>query len=601
MRYSSSGIIEQIRGRIDIVQLMREYGVSLRRSGRNWIGRCPFHPDDTPSFSVSAEKGLYHCFGCGASGNIVTFVSQRENIPYSEALQRLAQRAGIPWERAASGDPAGEEERILRANRFAAEQFHAWLFDRREGRAALEYLRARGLSEETIRTLKLGYAPDRWDALLETMSRAGFSLDLLVGAGLVRRNENGRCYDVFRNRILFPIEDLQGRVVAFGGRLLGEGDQPKYLNTPETLVYRKSETLYLLHRSRRAIYEEKAVLVCEGYMDAIALWQAGFQNVVASLGTALSASHARLLKRFAHEVLFLFDGDEAGRRAILRGAPHFLAEEFRVLVVLLPEGSDPDEFLRSQGVEALRERVRSARPLIEFLIEEFARTAPGSGLDGKMAVLGEMAELLRHVSSPVRLREYAEQLAVALDLEPEDVRAELQKLGVRLRRSRQRAAPRPSAVSSNLESIEAQLLQALLIAPEYIPEVFGEISPSDFRDPVHQEIARLLWAVEREWGSLDPEALLERCEGTPLHAPLARLWMEAEELPEIHLRIRGCVVRLLQRSLQETEQEALRLLQSGEEVDEETLARELAERVRLRRAAHQRLLEINVQTPSKEG
>ena len=278
--------ISLIRSRVDLVRIVEESGVALRRTGKNFVGKCPFHQDDTPSFSVSPDNQFYKCFGCGAGGTVFTYVEQREQMSFPEAVRKLAARAGIAVAEE-SDDRSSDEQDVSAANRFAREHFHEWLMDDDAGKPAREYLIGRGITVETMEELTLGYAPEGWDNLLKAMTGAGFSVEALLAAGLLRENDRGRRYDYFRDRIIFPIHDPGGRPVAFGGRALDDAT-PKYLNSPETAVYTKGNVLYFLDRARRPMQDQRMALVAEGYMDVIALYQAGVRNVVASLGTALS-------------------------------------------------------------------------------------------------------------------------------------------------------------------------------------------------------------------------------------------------------------------------------------------------------------------------
>lgn len=570
--------LERIRERIDLVRLVEESGVVLRRAGKNYIGKCPFHRDDTPSFSVSPEKQLYHCFGCGASGTVFTFVAKRENLDFEEAVRKLAARVGVPLEETLATPP--EEQQILAANRLARELWYARLLDPEEGRAAREYLAERGIRDETIREQKLGYSPPAWDFLLNAMVRHGFSEDLLVKAGLLRQREGGGYYDYFRNRILFPILNERGDVVAFGGRALND-ESPKYLNSPETPLYKKNEVLYFLSFARSAIQEEGRALITEGYFDAISLYQAGIKNVVASLGTALSETHARLLKRLCEEVMFVFDGDEAGHRAVLRGAPVFLGEGFRVRICVLPAGDDPDTFVRREGASAFRLRVENAVNLVEFQIRRFASNP--SDPESKLAFVRDLAELLRPIPSALLVREYAQMAADDLDLSPEDVLDELRRRGVSVRASASKVpVPRQKSLTIRLQ-LERKLLARMLALPAAIPNVFERLSPGDFEDDLHREVARILWLHAREAEPVDVRRLMESCYDDAVRELLAQLALMRTP-PDVRAEIDACVEKLEHQILKQSE--ALYLIEEVKEEnpDEILIARELLQLTQQRRA-----------------
>jgi DNA primase len=575
--------IERIRSRVDLVRLVEEAGVTLRRSGKNYIGRCPFHQDDSPSFSVSAERQLYHCFGCGASGTVFTFLARREGIPFEETVQRLAARAGVSLDEVKGGPLSPEEDQVVAACRFAREFFHERLVRDERGRSAREYLAARGVREETVREFRLGYAPDEWDVLLRAMRGNGFHAQVLVLAGLVREREGGGHYDYFRNRVIFPILDVQGEVVAFGGRALDDDATPKYLNSPDTPLYHKSDVLYLLHHARPAIREEGRVLVAEGYLDALIPYQEGIRNVVASLGTALSESHARLLRRTTDEVVFLFDGDAAGTRAVLRGAPAFLREGFRVKVAVLPAGTDPDSFVRREGAAALAHRVAESVHLVEFQIRALAREQDLSGPDGKLSVIRQVAELLRQIPSPVLLREYSRRLATELDVHPKDVWTELRRAGVAFRTPPpEEPAERGRRVGTRVRK-ERRLLSCLLASPENVLRVFEQLTPADFTEPAHREVARLLWLNAREADRTDSYLLMDTCYDEDVRALMATLLLEARPLPHIEEEVDGWVKELAIDTLRELERQHLATHAEGGRAEDPALAKTLADLARERR------------------
>jgi DNA primase len=572
--------IERIRGRVDLVRLVEEAGVVLRQSGKNYIGKCPFHQDDSPSFSVSSEKQLYHCFGCGASGTVFTFVAKRENLDFENAVRKLAARAGIPLEDVKGAPPAPEEQQLLAANRYARELWHARLLDAEGGQIAREYLTRRGLRDETVRELQIGYAPDDWDFLLNAMRRQGFSEDLLFKGGLVRRRDDGGHYDYFRNRIVFPILNDRGDVVAFGGRAIDDA-KPKYLNSPDTPLYKKSDVLYFLHECRPAIQEAGRALITEGYLDAISLYQAGVKNVVASLGTALSETHARLLKRSCEEVVFVFDGDEAGHRAVLRGAPVFLGEDFKVRICILPDGLDPDDFVRREGASAFRSRVADAVNLVEFQIRRFA--SDPSEPDAKRSFVRELADLLRPIKSPILVKEYALMTADAFDLSVQDVWEELRRYGVSVRASAPKGdSPRRPKTSARL-LVERKLLAWMLASPSAIAGVFERLSPGDFQNERHQEIARIVWLGARESDRLDPRLLIETCDDEEIRELLAQLVLMRTP-PDVQAEIDACVAKLERDALKRMEVLYLDEKLKEDCVDETTVARELLELAKQRRS-----------------
>ena len=378
MRYSDD-IIEEVRMKNDIVDVISQY-VKLTRKGSSYFGLCPFHNEKTPSFSVTPSKQMYYCFGCGAGGNVYNFIMEYENYSFGEALSHLADRAGvelpkIEYSREAK-EKAEQRAALLEINKLAAQYFYYQL-RRESGKTAHGYLLGRGLSEETIRKFGLGYSDKYSDDLYKYLKSKGYSDDLLRESGLFNVDERRGMYDKFWNRVIFPIMDVNNRVIGFGGRVMGDG-KPKYLNSPETKIFDKSRNLYGLNVARTT--RKNYLILCEGYMDVIAMHQAGFTNAVASLGTALTSGHASLVKRYTKEVLLLYDSDGAGVRAALRAIPILREAGVTSRVVSLKPWKDPDEFIKNEGAEAFEERLNQAMDSFMFRVhiaeQDFAMDAP---------------------------------------------------------------------------------------------------------------------------------------------------------------------------------------------------------------------------------
>ncbi|MCS7170029.1 MAG: DNA primase, partial [Candidatus Kapabacteria bacterium] len=357
-------VIEQVRQQVDLVELVGEV-VLLKRVGKNYAGLCPFHREDTPSFFVQPERGIFKCFGCGKGGNAITFVMEYYRLAFPEAVRFLAERFGIalPEEAIKGGEKQGELARsVYQALQAAASYYHEALF-RPEGTDALAYVTSRGLQESTLRRFGVGYAPETWDALLRYLHQRGFDEAVLEEAGLVNRSERGGVYDRFRHRLMFPIHDTIGRVVGFGARRLREEEAtPKYLNSPATPVYDKGRLLYGLYHARDALRTNGYAVLVEGYMDVLTLHQAGIATAVATAGTALTVEQLRLLRRYCRQLFVIYDADRAGQQATLRALELALQEGFEVKITLLPEGEDPDSFVRAQGAKALRLRLDHSVP-----------------------------------------------------------------------------------------------------------------------------------------------------------------------------------------------------------------------------------------------
>ena len=395
MRFTDD-FIEKIKDSTDIVAVVGEY-VQLKKAGSSWKGLCPFHREKSPSFIVSPSRRSYHCFGCGKGGNVLTFLMALENLPFPEAVKALAQRAGLPLPMVehdeASEARERERERRWEMNESAAKFFQAHLKSD-EGSAARDYLIKRGLDDAAAESLGIGWAPAGWDTLKNAALKKGYKPEELVSAGLLVKNEEkGSVYDKFRDRVIFPVRDTFGRILAFGGRALGDGE-PKYLNSPETAVFKKGECLYLLDAAKDAVREEGRALVVEGYFDAIALHLHGFTNAVATLGTALTRDHARLLKRYAPEVVVLYDADAAGQAAAKRGIEPLLSEGLRTRVLTLPDAKDPDEYLQKHPKDDLAVLVTGAPDYFRWRAAGLKPSLAGKPREDVFRALRELTPLM---------------------------------------------------------------------------------------------------------------------------------------------------------------------------------------------------------------
>ena len=398
--FYSDDIVEEVRTRNDIVDVISEY-TGLKKAGNSYKCCCPFHNEKTPSFTVSKEKQMYHCFGCGAGGNVYTFVMKYENFTFQEAIQFLAKRAGItlPEKELTPAEKAkiGKKQAILEANKMAAAYFHYLLTKTERGSNAYKYYRERGYTDETIMKFGLGYADIYSDDLYKFLKSKGFSEEVLRDAGLVEIDERRGVHDVFWNRVIVPIADINDKIIAFGGRVLGDG-LPKYVNTKETDVFSKSRNLFAMNIARKS--RRRGVILCEGYMDVIAQHQAGFDNAIASLGTAFTEAQAGLIKRYTGEVYLAYDNDEAGRKALMRAIEILRNHDMIQRVISLAPYKDPDEFIKNMGKEAYEERIRDAIPGRIFEIDRIASGYNLSDPDEKTKFMHSAATLLAGIEDP---------------------------------------------------------------------------------------------------------------------------------------------------------------------------------------------------------
>ena len=486
---------ERIRNAVDIVEVVGER-VPLKKAGKNFVARCPFHTEKTPSFNVNPERQIYHCFGCGVGGDVFAFVMAYDKVSFPEALRALAERAGIPLTDERSVRRKVQEDAhdiYYQANALAREFFVATLADPKAGAHACTYLASRGLTNETIRKFGLGYAPDTWDGFLNLARSKGLSPKVLIEAGLLVKGERGTTYDRFRGRITFPIVNPSGRVVAFGARTLDPEGQPKYLNSSESPVYQKGRLLYGLFHARDAIREQGYAMVVEGYMDVIGLAQAGLGNVVATCGTALSREHGDTLRRHTERIVLVFDGDDAGVQAAVRAGDVLLEAGIEAFVVLLPKGEDPDTFVAAKGPEALRELATGAAPHLQFRWAQLRRQHDMATAVGRNRAIGDMLDAIAPVQDELLRTLMATQVA---DWGATDERLVMRAVAKRRERGRPRreeATERPAGRARRWDppQPEKQLVAWAFDRP-WVCHVIAEMGLDCITDPILQKIADAL-------------------------------------------------------------------------------------------------------------
>jgi DNA primase len=553
--------VEDIRARNDVVEVISEF-VRLRKAGRNFKGLCPFHKEKTPSFMVSPERQMYHCFGCGAGGDVFSFIMEHEKLDFPESMDYLAQRAGLPAPRRRSPEKRSKNDGIFQANEFA-NRFYQEQLKTAAGAQALAYLEKRGLSPEMLGLFQIGYAPAGRNSLLDAAARAGLNTENLAKAGLIGKGDRGY-YDRFRNRIMFPIFEVTGKAIGLGGRMLGEGE-PKYLNSPETPVFRKGSNLYGLNWSRREIGREDRALLVEGYLDLVALKQFGVENVVATMGTALAAEAARRLGRYSKRVTVVNDGDEAGQKAAARSAEVLLAEGFRVHVAILPAGSDPDSFVRSKGAEDFRRLVRDAPGVVNFL---FRGT---DDYESRERATREALRLFSQIDDPIRRGWYVKELAERSGLDEKMLqRAAAGRTGLP-----KTAPPGKSRRGSPDGVLQAEqgIVKYLLDAETLEPEVVEKIRACEFRDSASSHLVRELLGAMDSGERLTASELVGRLEDRDARALLAAVSLK-EDIVDEAKQVRDYLDRLRERELREKIAETKGEMREAErEEDEETLRR----------------------------
>ncbi len=559
MRYSDD-IIEEVRMKNDIVDVISQY-VKLTRKGNSYFGLCPFHNEKTPSFSVTPSKQMYYCFGCGAGGNVFTFVMEYENFTFGEALKYLADRAGvelpkIEYSKEAKAK-AEKKAQLLEINKQAAQYFYYQL-RRENGRNAHKYLTGRGLSEETIRKFGLGYSDKYSDDLYKFLKSKNYSDELLRESGLFNIDERHGMYDKFWNRVIFPIMDVNNRVIGFGGRVMGDG-KPKYLNSPETKIFDKSRNLYGLNIARTT--RKSYLILCEGYMDVIAMHQAGFTNAVASLGTALTSGHASLLKRYTQEVLLLYDSDEAGVKAALRGIPILREAGVNSRVVSLKPYKDPDEFIRKEGPEAFEERLNRAMDSFMFRIHTAEDEFPMSEPQGQNRFFQQCAQMLLELGDGLERNLYIEAIVKEYGrygISVDDLRKRVNTLAMKGTPAEKRVQPKSTAAQQPKKESAAQKAQKLLLTwlvtyPGIFDTVEKYIKPEDFVIPLYRQVAQMLYHQHEE-GDVNPAKLLNAFTDSEEQREVSSLFnatIHLENEEEQQRAFADTVLRIREESLKE--------------------------------------------------
>ena len=536
--------VSEIRHAVDITDVISET-VVLKRAGKNFVGLCPFHSEKTPSFSVSPDKQIFHCFGCGSGGDVFAFVMKRDGVAFAEALRTLARRGGIELpERTLSREDQHrlkERERLFEVNRLALHFFTQNLHSHSSGRAALAYLEDRGVARRSIEAFQLGFASGGWDGLLRFMGGRNVSAGMLEKAGLVvPRKDGSGFYDRFRDRIMFPIFDESSRVVAFGGRVM-DNSTPKYLNSPETPIYSKRKVLYGLNRAKDRCRSLGAVFIVEGYLDLIALHQAGLENAVATLGTALTAEHIRMLTRYAGRMILVYDSDDAGIRSAQRCVSLFWKEhaDFRrgdvfredqadTRILVLPEGEDPDSFIKHHGAQAFERLAQSAPGMVSFLTESAVKRH-GLSTEGKIRIVSELLGPLEEVNDPVAKAFYIQQLSERLGVDERVVREALQH------RARNRQSPSTGGTEPAERRIpppedrfERHIVTMMLQLPEMINEIMDRNILDCFEEGPLKSLAQEIIAGGHQPGAPLSDLLARVPEG-PRREQLMRLAMRDEE------------------------------------------------------------------------
>lgn len=556
MPYYSDELVEEVRSRNDIVDVVGGY-VRLQKKGNTYFGLCPFHNEKTGSFSVSPNKQMYYCFGCGAGGNVFTFLMQYENFTFKEAMETLADKAGIELPKQemtqAQKREADRRGRLLEINKEAAKYFYTLLRSKR-GTRAHQYFEERGLSSETMQKFGLGYSDQYSDDLYRYLKKKGYDDDILKDSGLVTLDEVRGGYDKFWNRAMFPIMDVNNRVIGFGGRVMGQGE-PKYLNSPETKIFDKSRNLYGLNIARTT--RKNQLLLCEGYMDVIALHQAGFDNAVASLGTALTSGHANLLKRYTKEVYLTYDSDGAGVKAALRAIPILKEVGIVTKVINMQPYKDPDEFIKALGAEEYQKRIDEAENSFLFEIRVMESDYDMHDPESKTAFYNEIAKKLLGFSEELERNNYIEAVASKYQIGFDNLRKLVNNLAVK-----GGITAKPTQLKSGIHENKKKedgmkqsqkLLLTWLIENTKLFEQIGDlITPDDFTEELYHRVAEILFAQYKDNGNVNPAAIISMFEDEEEQKEVASLFNahihKVETVAEFEKAIKETVIRVKQNS-----------------------------------------------------
>ena len=540
----SGDVVEEVRNHFDIADVIASY-IDLKKTGRNYVGLCPFHSEKTPSFSVSPEKQIFHCFGCQTGGNLFTFIMQMEGLSFPEAVRYLGEKAGIQVDYR----PVTPEEKrrthlreeLQKLHALAQKYYQHCLWESSQGKNALQYLYNRGIEKETIQEFGLGYAPDGWENLVTVFKKKGHDLDLALKSGLINQKTPGRYFDYFRHRLMFPIMDRQGKIIAFGGRIMGN-QEPKYLNSPETELFNKRKTLYGFHQALPFVRQSGEALIVEGYMDVILLYQHQIRNAVAPLGTSLTADQVSLLRGRLETLTLAFDADSGGQTATIRALELAKNEGFRTRVAVLPDEMDPADYVYQYGGEAFQQNIlEAALPLVEYQLYLLKKKNDLSTEEGRVNYWKSARKILAALSEPVEKEEYLKKIGEEINVSLEVLRGDLEKIirGTRRSRGQESQKSASNTTVTPREKVEKELLSCLLREPSFVPHVFRRLQPEDFTPGPYHDIAMCMVARAREENEVDPASLLGYFSDPEMHKLIMKLAFPG--LQENHFNIKKTI------------------------------------------------------------
>ena len=545
MKYSiPDSVIDEVRDRTDIVEVVSQF-VTLKKVGKNFKGLCPFHSEKTPSFTVSPEKRIYHCFGCGAGGNVFKFVIETQNISFIDAVRQFADSAGIsiPQPNADNlNNPLYKErEALKKANELAANYYHSLFHDSEAGLAARNYLKGRYFTGEILDKYKIGWASPGWRGLINHFHKIGtLSRKIVLQSGLVIEKEDGsNVYDRFRGRVIFPIKDLHGSVIGFGGRAIADGDNPKYLNSPETTLYQKSQTLFGLDMAKQAIRKEDQAILVEGYFDQMRATQFGIFNTVATCGTALTPKQAGILRNYASSVVLVFDSDNAGRSAAEKGFEVLHEKGLQVKIVFLPEGKDPDSYIHENGVDNFMEKIKTAKPYLESYIDTVVAGKDGSSPSKRVEMANKVLPIVGKVHNLVERNGLLEYFSFKAKIDDASFLTELKKSFLR----NQPRIDIPETETNSTLNLERHLVHLILSGKETAKKVFKAVNLEDFSNPALKSIATTCLQMIDKNEDVEIDKLIDQTDDPEIRSRLTQFGLEPLEFDSPEKTVSDCVTK----------------------------------------------------------
>ncbi len=572
-------LIDKVRQSVDIVEVASQY-LALKKAGRNYKCLCPFHAEKTPSFIISSEKQIYHCFGCGEGGNVINLVMKMENMGFFDSVEKLARKAGITLPPRGRYDPQQSEaykkkEKIYKLNDSARDFYHEFLKRADDAKPARAYLNKRKIDKSVIDMFKLGYAPGKRESFLQNALAKGYNHSLLNEAGLVVfSDKKNRYFDRFYNRIIFPISDIQGRTIGFGARVL-DNTLPKYLNSPESLIFHKGKNLFGIDIAKRNL-TDYGIIILEGYTDVLMCNCKGIKNVVATLGTALTDEHIKLLRRYTDRVVLVYDADKAGESATLRGLERFIGSGIRVNIACLPIGEDPDSLICKEGANRFLQLVKDSLSVIEYRLRKCFEKHDAKNIEGKLRIVDDILPVIMRIENFVEQREYTKKIAQLLDISEESLILELQKLKKGefkkdLGNKKQSKNSFKLTVGRGYFNAQRELLQIVINYPEEISRLMNELHPTDFDDKYLCRIVEIIYAQYKRDKKIEPAKIMDKVKDPEANPIIAQIFFTNRQCDNPSKMIDSLVKRIrkshLIRKHKELEEEVKRSIDSGERIE----------------------------------